>query len=46
MDAHVHLMFSGGPDPEEIQKYSDPFLTLLAAENARKNPSSGVYHCA
>jgi imidazolonepropionase-like amidohydrolase len=41
MDAHVHLMFSGGPDPEEIQKYSDPFLTLLAAENARKTIQAG-----
>jgi len=41
MDAHVHLMFSGGPDPEEIQKYSDPFLTLLAAENAYKTLQAG-----
>jgi imidazolonepropionase-like amidohydrolase len=41
MDAHVHLMFSGGPDPEEIQQYSDPFLTLLAAENAYKTLQAG-----
>ncbi|MBD3306947.1 hypothetical protein GF339_11025, partial [candidate division KSB3 bacterium] len=31
MDAHVHLMFSGGPDPTAIQQYSDPLLTLIAA---------------
>lgn len=41
MDAHVHLMFSGGPDPEEIQKYSDPLLTLLAAANAYKTLQAG-----
>ncbi|MBD3306694.1 amidohydrolase family protein, partial [candidate division KSB3 bacterium] len=41
MDAHVHLMFSGGPDPTAIQQYSDPLLTLIAAQNASKTLQAG-----
>ena len=42
IDAHVHLVYSGKPEETDIQDLSDEYLTLRAAELARKALKAGV----
>ncbi len=43
IDCHVHLVYSGHPDPRStISKQSPAEITLTALDNARKNLAGGV----
>ena len=46
-DCHVHLVYTGGPDPNaQMNKQGPAQITLTALENAQASLRGGVTSCA